>query len=175
LNTNSYPTKRLSFRSGLPALLLIFFAFGESAADQLKGNSASPLENLSSPANLQILLLDSSAMNRAEIIRVIPLPKHMRLHPRLIHPDSIRTRMSGGILRLRKGDLIAKRDSAEADRLETYPGFLAYWKKVESSSGYQQWLKQVNRGDNVDEPLIPQALFFDSSMAVIPGYIFLRF
>ncbi len=124
---------------------------------------------------LPIVTLDSGRGAR-EPVSAVPLPASLRLRRELLHPDSLRLRISEGALLLDEEDRNAK-DTLELPpmRATSASEFKAYWKQVEKAEGYTAFRKQMEAGGNIDKSWVPKAYYMDSSVVVIPGYLFIRF
>lgn len=168
------------FASCLQAVLLVAglgMAAAKGAGKNKSGSSAASVPDR--PEGIVIIPLDSAPPKLPrERIRLVPLPEHTRLKEGLIHPDTLRKRVEKGYFRLEKGDLIP-------DTLDPKSGlsrpeavsreFADYWKKVESTGGFQKYRKQMLASGSLEESWVPKVMLFDSTVVVIPGYIFLRF
>lgn len=167
---------RLSSPTLLTGLLALAAALspllaGEKPSEQ----AAAPASRLAAPLRLPIVTLDSGS-GAQEPVSVVPLPAALRLRRALLHPDSLRLRIAEGSLRLRKEDVNAE-DTLELPpvRASGASEFKAYWKQVEQAEGYSAFRKQMEAGGNIDKSWVPKAYYMDSSVVVIPGYLFIRF
>src|ERR1700690_4020342 len=79
---------------GWIAMLLVFSIVTESHAAKAKTGSQEAMKVADNSEAIRILMLDSINADSSKTLRMIPLPKHKRLRASLIHPDSIKMRVS---------------------------------------------------------------------------------
>ncbi len=155
--------------TGVTALFTL--GFSDSA------KPATPAALPDHPTAVHILVLDKHDTDVTKHIEVVPLPEHTRLKPGLLYPDSLKGRIQGQTFLWQRGDLVPDTTHAGAKTQDqkTVAAFRVYWKQVENTEGYDEFRNQIQQGTNVDKSWIPKVFYFDSSLAVIPGYLFIRF